>query len=313
MQAAAAIHWDDVPESRRDAGEVHSAWRDLATAAGATRVGIQLVEIEPRCRSAAPHVHADSEEMFVVLEGDGEVWLDGQSFPVAAGDVVLHRVREEAHTLRAGEGGVRILACGPRPANLTWWPRLSAGRVGAGTAPVDTLGREPWRWEEEMCGPLAWPDQPGERPEIVTNFDDLQVERRDRGESHFSWRNVGTALGARDTALRLIDIDPGAMSFPPHCHSSEEELFVVIDGGGTLVLGDDERHELRTGSVVARPPATGVAHTFLGGEDGMRLIAYSDSDPNDMAWLPRSRKLYFRAFDLLIRAEPLDYWAGEDE
>ena len=49
--------------------------------------------------------------------------------------------------------------------------------------------------------------------------------------------------------------------FPPHCHGAEEELFVVLEGDGTLELGE-ERLPMRPGSVVSRPAGSGVAHTF---------------------------------------------------
>ena len=64
--------------------------------------------------------------------------------------------------------------------------------------------------------------------------------------------------------LSVIDVEPGRLSGPPHCHSAEEELFVVARGDGTLLLGDDE-HPVREGSVVARPAGTGVAHAFRAG------------------------------------------------
>ena len=73
------------------------------------------------------------------------------------------------------------------------------------------------------------------------------------------------------------------LSSPPHCHSAEEELFVVLDGDGTLLLGDDE-HPVRTGSIVARPPGSGVAHAFRAGDSGLTLLAFGTRDPNDIVF-----------------------------
>ena len=68
---------------------------------------------------------------------------------------------------------------------------------------------------------------------------------------------------------------------------------------------------MRAGSVVARPPATGVAHTFRAGEDGMTLLAYGTREPSDMCWYPDSSKVLFGGLGVIARVQALDYWDGE--
>jgi uncharacterized cupin superfamily protein len=68
---------------------------------------------------------------------------------------------------------------------------------------------------------------------------------------------------------------------------------------------------VRAGSVVARPPRTRVGHAFRAGTDGMKLLAYGTREPNDIAWYPRSKKIYFRGVGLMTRLPELDYWDGE--
>ena len=200
------VHSDDVPETRRDVGEVHSAWSDLSTAAGADRLGIQRVRVDPNCRVTAPHVHADSEETFFVLEGDGLLWRDGQTHEIRAGDTIVHRVRADIHTLRAGDDGMTVLACGPRPANLTWWPRIRAGRIGAGTSPP--FDGTPWGHEEGLAGPLAFPAEVSPRPDSVVALDDVPAHRVEEADSRFTYRMLGRAAGALRTGASLLEIDP---------------------------------------------------------------------------------------------------------
>src|SRR3954447_12306870 len=115
------IHWDDVKAETVEAGELRGRWRDLGSAARAFRAGVTLVELPPRARSTPVHVHADEEEHVYVLDGDGLSWQDGRTYAIAAGDCLLHRVHEEAHTLVAGEHGLTVLAFGPRAeTNITW-------------------------------------------------------------------------------------------------------------------------------------------------------------------------------------------------
>ena len=101
------------------------------------------------------------------------------------------------------------------------------------------------------------------------------------------------------------------MGAPPHCHGAEEELFVVLEGGGTLLVGDEEL-SIRPGHVVARPAGTGVAHAFTAGPDGLTFLAYGPREPNDICYYPRSNKIYFCGVGVITRVERLDYWDGEE-
>ena len=98
---------------------------------------------------------------------------------------------------------------------------------------------------------------------------------------------------------------------PPHCHSVEEEIFVILEGDGVLVL-DEEETPVRAGNVVARPPGTGVAHMLRAGERGLTYLAYGTREPGDACYYPRSNKIAFRGVNVIARLDRLDYWDGED-
>jgi mannose-6-phosphate isomerase-like protein (cupin superfamily) len=56
------------------------------------------------------HYHAQSEEIYLIVEGDGELEVDGETRPVAAGDAIL--IPPGAwHELTAGDAGIRLLCC----------------------------------------------------------------------------------------------------------------------------------------------------------------------------------------------------------
>ena len=128
---------------------------------------------------------------------------------------------------------------------------------------------------------------------------------------------VSTALGvaAARRGLRVLTVDPGGLSNLPHCHSVEDELFVVLRGGGALELlhsdGTAESHPVHAGHVVSLPAGTGVAHTFGAGDGGLELLAYGHRDPNDMCFYPRSGKVSIRGLRAIFRIQRVDYWDGE--
>jgi mannose-6-phosphate isomerase-like protein (cupin superfamily) len=56
------------------------------------------------------HYHAESEEIYYVVEGSGEMELEGERCPVAAGDAVLIPTGAR-HQIRADADGLRFLCC----------------------------------------------------------------------------------------------------------------------------------------------------------------------------------------------------------
>jgi uncharacterized cupin superfamily protein len=116
-------------------------------------------------------------------------------------------------------------------------------------------------------------------------------------------------------------LHPGKMGSPPHVHSEEEEVFVILDGDATLELWPAptraargavrEEMPVRPGHVIARPPGSGVGHSFRAGENGVTMLIYGTRKPNDMCFYPRSNKIFFRGLGVIGRVEPLEYDDGE--
>ena len=65
--------------------------------------------------------------------------------------------------------------------------------------------------------------------------------------------------------------------------------------------------------MIARPPATRVAHSFLAGDDGVTMLIYGTRKPNDMCYYPRSNKISWRGLGVIGRIEALEYYDGEPE
>jgi len=300
-------HWDDVPWVTHEHGDLRCERQRLGVAAGARGVGLSRYRVPPGCRPMPLHVHADEEEIFFVLSGSGFSWQDDALHEVRAGDVIVHRPSEEAHTLVAGDReALDVLAFGGgSPTGLTQLPRANVVWVGSRWLPPD----KPHPFVAEP--PVAELPPIAPRPDTIVALDDVEGRERSHGRVRGVRRDLGRAAGSTRSGLGHVAIAPGARSSPRHCHSVEEELFVVLDGDGVVLLGDDE-HPVRAGSVVARPPATGVAHAFAAGEHGMTLLAYGTRDPADMCWYPDSSKVAFRGLKVIARVEKLDYWDGEE-
>ena len=345
--SASVVHWDEVKKNRVEQGELCAAWTNLGAATGTVGVGLRRVEIDPGRRSTPVHVHGAEEELFFVLAGSGMSWQEGDVYDIGPGDLLVHLPGGKAHTLIAGDEGLDVLAFGNRVAVETGWlPRAHVTWLGK-TWVAAGEGAHPWA-RELAAGELARPaqaplsaaptgapatasdgtsafaaavlseDAPAlapvadsqPRPPSIVNVHDVEEQATRRGDCIRIERDLGEAAGSRRTGLRHVLLPPGTIGAPPHCHSADEEIFVVLDGDGVLMLGGED-HPVRRGSVVARPPGTRRAHAFRAGEIGLTYLAYGTREPHDISFYPRSNRIYLRAFGVTARVDPADFTADE--
>jgi uncharacterized cupin superfamily protein len=310
--AGGIVHWDDVEPVRGDDGHIGGAWRFLGRAAGAGKMTVNRIEIDPGHWSTPAHV--EGEEIFFVLGGSGLSWQDGKVYEVRKGDCIVHRAGREAHTLRAGDDGLDVLVYGAHGHDgHATLPRAGVTWLGRGWVLRDE-GDHPWEREaaagEPDVGELA------ERPKSIINLDALEPD--EEGD-----RVLAGEAGAAHAGLHHRTLAPGQAAVPAHCHSAEEEIFVMLDGSATLELipspvpaargVETEAHELRPGHVVCRPAGTKVSHFIRGGVEGGAMLVYGTSEANDIAYYPHSNKFYIRGIGLIGRLESLDYADGESE
>jgi uncharacterized cupin superfamily protein len=306
-------HWDEIERDRRDVGGMRSWWRDLGEAAGSTAIGVQRVEVDPGARIGPVHVHGAEEEIFFVLAGRGLAWIDGAVHEIGPNDTIVYLAGGPAHTLIAGDDGLDVLCFGENAdPPLVHLPRAGVLRRG----PFRTLADDgPGPLEREAAaGPLELPE-PSARPKWIVALEDAPVDVDAKGEFAWTEHYVSHAAGSVRTGLRHAVIPAGKATCPPHWHSGEHELFVILDGEGTLLLYDHrgdiaEEHPVRAGSVVSRPAASGFAHMFRAGERDMTMLLYGQRNGNEIVFYPRSKKAWVG--QVMVRFETVDdYWDGE--
>src|SRR5205085_401685 len=96
-------------------------------------------------------------------------------------------------------------------------------------------------WEREAAaGGLELPT-PSPRPDRIVNVADVEVEQEHRASIASDWRDLGRGAGSERTGLVHVTVLPGMLNVAPHCHSGEEELFVVLDGAGALEMTPSPR------------------------------------------------------------------------
>jgi uncharacterized cupin superfamily protein len=243
---------------------------------------VSLHRVRIEPEQTAKQVDAPVEEIVYVLEGSGAWETPLGSADLRPGDVGVRRAEEEGHFIRAGPDGLLLLAF------------------------VSPIARKLITTKTRNV------------PQIVN----LQSVTPDYEGTVGKWVLLARAAGAVRGGLNFGRLERGRSGAPPHCHSAEEEVFVVLEGSGTMELSPSparaeeselEEHPLRAGDVAWRPPSTGIAHFLRGGPEGMSFLVYGTREPNDVCYYTRSNKIFLRGVGLISRLEPLTYDDGEPE
>jgi uncharacterized cupin superfamily protein len=216
-----------------------------------------------------------------------------------------------------GEQGLDALVFGTRvPVELCRLPRAGVAWLGSSWIEPDP-GEQPW--QRESSAGVVDVSRLAEREGRVLNVDEVAPQSTRRGDCARIYRDLAGAR-SRVSGLRHVVVEPGQIGCPPHVHTAEEELFVVLAGEGELELwdcpslgGSPLRLPLRAGSVVSRPAGTHVAHALRAGQRRLTYLAYGQRCSHDIAYYPRSNKVNFRGAGVIGRVVALDYWDGEEQ
>jgi uncharacterized cupin superfamily protein len=311
-------HFDEAPAHDVELGHLRARWSRLGVAAGCEKVGVARIQVPVGGWSTPAHEHGREEEIFYVLSGRGLSWQAGEVCEVRAGDCIVYFAGGGAHTLHALEP-LDVLAFGERVEDESvGFPRLGlsyAGNRAVESMPAMLNGYPIQYVRESELGPPPLPElEEGSarpRPPTVVNVDDVEAVIVERPRVARTRRNLGRAAGSITTGLQHVEVVAGKESAPAHCHSLEEEIFVILDGDGVVELGAEET-PVGPGHVVSRPAGTGVSHAFRAGAGGLTYLAYGMRNSGDVCYYPRSHKLAFRGLGVIVRVERLDYWDGED-
>jgi quercetin dioxygenase-like cupin family protein len=115
----------------------------------------------------------------------------------------------------------------------------------------------------------------------------------------FNWRLTGEVTGG---ALSLVEVHGWRGGEPPlHVHSREDELFMLLEGEATFMVGDEVR-SVRAGASVWAP--RGVPHAFRFDTPTVRML---------IAMLPAGQEAVFHAFSMHDPARRPAAQPAEDE
>jgi len=153
------------------------------------------------------------------------------------------------------------------------------------------------------------------RTQLIRNVDKLTLERQQRDplyDTHCASVSNGTAASKLGAGFDILA--PGKRSCPYHLHHAQEEMFVILEGEGSLRVAG-ELLPVRAGDVVFIPPGADYPHQFINTSSApMKYLSISTQERPELCEYPDSGKVsaYTKSTHILQRpGANLDYWDGE--
>jgi len=160
----------------------------------------------------------------------------------------------------------------------------------------------------------------------ILNIDEVPLEEWRHGARYQArMAQVGKRLGAKKLGYRIVVLPPGKVAWPAHAHLVNEEMFFIVEGTGSLRLGD-QSWPVKAGDVVAVPPGPDTPHQIINDSDvDLKYLCVSTMEEPDIVMMPDSGKVNIMAGSppggdksartlsvCLLLDAAVDYWEGEE-
>jgi uncharacterized cupin superfamily protein len=153
------------------------------------------------------------------------------------------------------------------------------------------------------------------RRALVRNVDEVVLEHQQRAPL-YDTRTGGVTNGtaAKKLGAGYDVLEPGKRACPYHYHLAQEEMFVILEGRGSLRVAG-QMVPIRAGDVIVIPPGPEYPHHIINTSDApLRYLSISTQERPELCCYPDSDKLGAFAKDHSFigrRATSIDYWEGE--
>jgi uncharacterized cupin superfamily protein len=153
------------------------------------------------------------------------------------------------------------------------------------------------------------------RRQLIRNFNEVPLERQQRAPLYDTMcGSLSTGTVAKKLGAGFDVLAPGMRSCPYHLHHAQEEMFIVIEGEGSLRVAG-ELLPVRAGDVMFIPAGPEFPHQIVNtSEAPLKYLSISTQERPEVCEYPDSDKFmaYGGGFTgLQRRTTRLDYWEGE--
>jgi uncharacterized cupin superfamily protein len=159
----------------------------------------------------------------------------------------------------------------------------------------------------------------------VFNEDNLNWVEQSHDEKFALRRKLlSTATGGVKLGCSLYEIPPGKKAWPYHYHTANEEAIYILEGKGTLRIGDKEI-QISKGDYITCPAGKEGHQVINSSDKELRYLCFSTMIEPDVIVYPDSNKVGVfvgaapggpkekRTLHKYLRGDAeIDYWDGEE-
>jgi len=155
---------------------------------------------------------------------------------------------------------------------------------------------------------------------LIRNFNEVQLERQIREPLYDSLSaRLAPGTAAQKLGASIDTVAPGKRSCPYHFHYAQEEMFVVLEGSGSLRVAG-EMLPIRAGDVIFIPAGPDYPHQIVNTSlEPLKYLSVSTRETPEVCLYPDSGKFASivsagdgHRFEAIQRTDSnLDYWEGE--
>lgn len=155
---------------------------------------------------------------------------------------------------------------------------------------------------------------------LIRNFNEVPLTRLLR-EPHYDAQGSRLARGtaAQKLGASFDILAPGKCGCPYHLHHAQEEMFVILEGNGTLRVAG-EKLPVKAGDVIFIPAGPDYPHQIINTSTApLKYLSISTMEAPEICEYPDSGKYLAEGslksatpFEVIERrGASLDYWDGE--
>lgn len=160
----------------------------------------------------------------------------------------------------------------------------------------------------------------------IVNSDALAWEEISHGERYaFRRKQLALPAGGKMLGCSLYEVQPGKACWPLHYHLANEEAVFVLEGEGTLRMGERD-YPLKPGDYVAMPLGKEHAHQIRNTSGGvLRYLCFSTMRQPDVSVYPETGKVgvfagvapggdktRYTLREFFFLQDGRQYWEGEE-